>query len=174
MRKLSLKLTNALILCRDGWQLLLQAYRQSWVAGAMLCGRRWERWQYRTKIDQDQINIWYKIDKVRKTIFVLTMEWSFYHFLCIKFYRRISIFSSPRSDKSRGDTAWAAVVLSRQSCKISIFTQIISVQLNLPPKKHVNRDKFLTFKVLNGHKKQILGQKLYLEDCFVEKCHCSL
>ena len=55
------------------------------------------------------------------------------------------------------------------------FTQIISVQLNLPQEKCVNR-KFLTFKVLNGHKKQILGQKyqqLYLEGCFEEKCHCS-
>ena len=27
-----------------------------------------------------------------------------------------------------------------------------------PKKKRANRDKFLTFKALNGHKKQILGQ----------------
>ena len=59
---------------------------------------------------------------------------------------------------------------------VNFFTQIISVQLNLPKKKRVNCEKFLTFKVLNGHKKQILGQtyqKLHLEDCFEEKCHCS-
>ena len=59
---------------------------------------------------------------------------------------------------------------------VNFFTQIISVQLNLPKKKRVNCEKFLTFKVLNGHKKQILGQKyqkLYLECCFEEKCHCS-
>ena len=42
---------------------------------------------------------------------------------------------------------------------VNFFTQIISVQLNLPKKKRVNCEKFLTFKVLNGHlKKQILGQ----------------
>ena len=41
---------------------------------------------------------------------------------------------------------------------VNFFTQIISVQLNC--------EKFLTFKVLNGHKKQILGQtyqKLHLD-----------
>ena len=59
---------------------------------------------------------------------------------------------------------------------VNFFTQIISVQLNLPKKKRVNCEKFLTFKVLNGHNKQILGQKyqkLYLEGCFEEKCHCN-
>ena len=42
---------------------------------------------------------------------------------------------------------------------VNFFTQIISVQLNLPQEKRVNCEKFLTFKVSNGHKKQIYGQK---------------
>ena len=59
---------------------------------------------------------------------------------------------------------------------VNFFTQIISVKLNLPQEKSRKLlVKFLTFKVLNGYKKQILGQtyqKLHLEDCFEEKCHC--
>ena len=56
---------------------------------------------------------------------------------------------------------------------VNFFTQIISVQLNLPQEK-ARKLREVTFKVLNGHKKPILGQKyqkLYLEGCFEGKCH---
>ena len=55
---------------------------------------------------------------------------------------------------------------------VNFFTQIISVQLNLPQEKARKLREGLTFKVLNGHKKQILGQKyqkLYLEGYLEEK-----
>ena len=57
---------------------------------------------------------------------------------------------------------------------VNFFTQIISVQLNLPQEKA--RKLREVFDIFNGHKKLILGQtyqKLHLEDCFEEKCHCS-
>ena len=62
-----------------------------------------------------------------------------------------------------------------QNVKKILHRSFLSNQI-YPKKKRVNRDKFFTFRVSNGHKKQTLGQKYqksYLEGCFEEKCHCS-
>ena len=71
--------------------------------------------------------------------------------------------------------SWLAMYI--QSCKMSIFyTDHFCSTKFTPKKKRVNCNKFLTFRILNGHKKQFLGQKyqkLYLEGCLEEKCHCS-
>ena len=79
--------------------------------------------------------------------------------------------------RNYGETFDKLMMLHPQSCKMSIFYTVYFCPTKFTPiKKRVNRDKFLTSKVFNGHKKQILGQKyqkLYLEGYFEEKCHCS-
>ena len=72
-----------------------------------------------------------------------------------------------------GDHSDVSVILNWFSIRLnsSKYCDIEIKHILNPKKKHVNCEKFLTFKVLNGHKKQILGQKypkLYLEDCFEE------
>ena len=95
------------------------------------------------------------------------------HFPRDKRWDRTSHHRGIPPSSSSGNISYQKVLIPELQ-NVIFFTQIISVELNLPQEKA--RKLREVFEVLYGHKKQILGQKyqtLYLEGCFEEKCHCS-
>ena len=73
------------------------------------------------------------------------------------------------------DSSLLANVVSKTSLAFVIISTVVMCLETVGSLQGAELQKFLIFKVLNGLKKQILGQKyqkLYLEGCFEEKCHC--
>ena len=71
------------------------------------------------------------------------------------------------------DSSLLANVVSKTSLAFVIISTVVMCLETVGSLQGAELQKFLIFKVLNGLKKQILGQKyqkLYLEGCFEEKC----
>ena len=74
------------------------------------------------------------------------------------------------------DSSLLANVVSKTSLAFVIISTVVMCLETVGSLQGAELQKFLIFKVLNGLKKQILGQKyqkLYLEGFFKEKCHCT-